>query len=48
MMVDTSKAKIPLKIAVAGAGVGGVFLGYALQSKGFDVTVFEKTGKFSR
>ena len=23
-------------------------LGYALQKKGFDVTVFEKTAKFSR
>lgn len=42
------KAKIPLKIAVAGAGVGGVFLGYALELRGFDVTVFEKTAKFSR
>lgn len=42
------KAQLPLKIAVAGAGVGGVFLGYALQTKGFDVTVFEKTAKFSR
>lgn len=26
----------------------GVFLAYALQRKGFDVTVFEKTAKFSR
>jgi len=25
-----------------------VFLAYALQRKGFDVTVFEKTAKFSR
>lgn len=45
---DIPMAKIPLKIAVAGAGVGGMFLGYALQSKGFDVTVFEKASKFSR
>ena len=42
------KAQIPLKIAVAGGGVGGVMLGYALQLKGFDVTVFEKAKKFSR
>lgn len=52
LMSDSSvadmRAKIPLKIAVAGGGVGGVFLGYALQSKGFDVTVFEKASKFSR
>lgn len=45
---NAEKAKIPLKIAVAGAGVGGVFAGYALQTKGFDVTVFEKASKFSR
>jgi len=42
------KAQIPLKIAVAGGGVGGIMTGYALQKKGFDVTVFEKTAKFSR
>jgi zeaxanthin epoxidase len=44
----TLKAKLPLKIAVAGGGVGGVFLGYCLQKQGFDVTIFEKTAKFSR
>ena len=43
-----SKAQIPLKIAVAGGGVGGMFLGYALQKKGFDVTVYEKSSAFSR
>ena len=41
-------AQIPLKIAVAGAGVGGLFLGYTLQKKGFEVTVFERSAKFSR
>ena len=45
---DCIKAKIPLKIAVAGCGVGGLFAGYCLQKKGFDVTVFEKSSKFSR
>lgn len=45
---ESLKAKLPLKIAVAGSGVGGVFVGYALQSCGFDVTVLEKTAKFSR
>lgn len=44
----TSKAQIPLKIAVAGGGVGGMFLGYALQKKGFEVTVYEKASAFSR
>lgn len=45
---ETSKAQIPLKIAVGGAGIGGMFLGYALQRKGFEVTVFEKSKAFSR
>ena len=49
-MSDASqiKANIPLKIGVVGAGIGGVYLGYALSAKGFDVTVFEKSAKFSR
>jgi len=46
--VTQKKTKIPLNIAVAGAGVGGIFLGYALQTRGFNVTVFEKAAKFSR
>lgn len=46
--VEAARAQLPLKIAVAGGGVGGVFLGYALQKKGFEVTVFEKASKFSR
>ena len=45
---NTCKAQIPLKIAVAGGGVGGMFTAYALQQKGFDVTLFEKASKFSR
>jgi zeaxanthin epoxidase len=40
--------KLDLKVAVAGGGIGGVFLGYALQKKGFDVTIFEKASQFSR
>ena len=39
---------VNLKVAVAGGGVGGVFAAYALQKKGFDVTIFEKASKFSR
>lgn len=42
------KAKIPLRIAIAGSGIGGIFLGNALRLKGFNVTVFEKAAKFSR
>ena len=48
MSLAEKSAQLPLKIAVAGGGVGGVMLAYALQKKGFDVTVFEKASKFSR
>jgi len=48
MSMSEKNAQIPLKVAIAGGGVGGVMLAYALQKKGFDVTVFEKTAKFSR
>ena len=41
-------AQIPLKVAICGGGVGGMFLGYALYKKGFEVKVFEKTAQFSR
>ena len=42
------RPNVNLKVAVAGGGVGGVFAAYALQKKGFDVTIFEKASKFSR
>ena len=63
MSIAEKKAQLPLKIAIAGAGVGGedilfsesklkfllgTFAGYALQKKGFEVTVFEKAKQFSR
>jgi len=48
MSMSEKNAQIPLKVAIAGGGVGGVMLAYALQKKGFDVTVFEKAAKFSR
>ena len=38
----------PLKVIVAGGGVGGLFLAKALQKQGMQVTVLEKTGKFAR
>jgi len=38
----------PLKVIVAGGGVGGLFLAKALQNQGMQVTVLEKTGKFAR
>ena len=46
--ITETYAQIPLKVAVAGGGVGGMFTAYALQQKGFDVTLFEKASKFSR
>ena len=42
------KAQIPLKVAICGGGVGGMFLCYALQKRGFDVKLFEKSAQFSR
>ena len=41
-------AENPLKVIVAGGGVGGLFLAKALQKKGASVTVLEKTSKFAR
>lgn len=38
----------PLRVVVAGGGVGGLFLAKALQKQGIKVTVLEKTGKFER
>ena len=48
MSLADKQAQVPLKVAIAGAGIGGAMLGYALQKKGFEVKVFEKTAKFSR
>ncbi len=39
--LQAKRAQIPLKVAIAGGGVGGVMLAYALELKGFDFTVFE-------
>ena len=38
----------PLKIAIAGGGVGGLTTAYYMLKKGFDVTVYEKTSEFAR
>mmetsp|Transcript_7850 Transcript_7850/g.10759 ORF Transcript_7850/g.10759 Transcript_7850/m.10759 type:complete len:606 (-) Transcript_7850:126-1943(-) len=38
----------PLKIAIAGGGVGGLTTALAMLKKGFDVTVYEKTAAFAR
>ncbi|EKX50009.1 zeaxanthin epoxidase, plastid-targeted [Guillardia theta CCMP2712] len=38
----------PLKVVIAGGGVGGLFLAKALQKKGCKVLILEKTGKFAR
>jgi pyruvate/2-oxoglutarate dehydrogenase complex dihydrolipoamide dehydrogenase (E3) component len=45
LQMSDTKPKTPLRIAVVGSGIGGVYLGCSLQTKGFDVTVFEKSGK---
>lgn len=38
----------PLKVAIAGGGVGGLTAALCMLRKGFDVTVYEKTAAFSR
>jgi zeaxanthin epoxidase len=38
----------PLKVIIAGGGVGGLLAARYMQIKGFDVTVYEKTDEFRR
>ncbi|CAM9835035.1 unnamed protein product, partial [Chrysoparadoxa australica] len=38
----------PLKVVIAGGGVGGLMSAAYMQKEGFDVTVFEKTNEFRR
>lgn len=38
----------PLKVAIAGGGVGGLVTALCMLKKGWDVTVYEKTGQFAR
>ena len=46
---EAAKTKgAPLKVAIAGGGVGGLTTALAMLKAGFDVTVYEKTGEFAR
>ncbi len=47
-MQSTVTPENPLKVIVAGGGVGGLFLAKALQKQGCTVTILEKTSKFAR
>jgi len=38
----------PLKVAIAGGGVGGLTAALCMLKKGFDVTIYEKTQAFAR
>lgn len=38
----------PLKVAIAGGGVGGLTTALAMLKAGYDVTLYEKTGQFAR
>jgi zeaxanthin epoxidase len=38
----------PLKVAIAGGGVGGLTTALCMLKAGFDVTVYEKTSAFAR
>jgi NAD(P)-binding Rossmann-like domain len=43
-----SRSGRPLKVAIAGGGVGGLTTALCLLKKGIDVTVYEKTAAFAR
>ncbi|CAB9496739.1 Zeaxanthin epoxidase, chloroplastic [Seminavis robusta] len=43
-----ARAGRPLKVAIAGGGVGGLTAALCMLKKGFDVTVYEKTAAFAR
>lgn len=43
-----ARAGRPLKVAIAGGGVGGLTAALCMLKKGFDVTVYEKTESFAR
>ena len=38
----------PLKVAIAGGGVGGLTTALAMLKRGMDVTVYERTQAFAR
>jgi 2-polyprenyl-6-methoxyphenol hydroxylase-like FAD-dependent oxidoreductase len=43
-MENASESADPPQVIVSGGSMGGLFTGFALRQKGFDVTVFEQTG----
>lgn len=45
---DVPEPGRPLKVVIAGGGVGGLTTALAMLKKGWDVTVYEKTGQFAR
>jgi hypothetical protein len=48
MLSLPSRPGRPLKVAIAGGGVGGLTAALCMLKKGFDVTVYEKTSAFAR
>ena len=46
--VNAAAAGAPLKVAIAGGGVGGLTAALGMLKAGFDVTLYERTGKFAR
>lgn len=45
---DSIDSKHPLKVILAGGGVGGLLAAKYMKQEGFDVTVFERTDSFRR
>jgi len=48
MQAQAPSASRPLKVAIAGGGVGGLTTALAMLKSGFDVTLYEKTKAFAR
>jgi len=45
---DAVSSESPLRVAIAGGGVGGLMSAFALQKKGIDVVIYERTSEFKR
>mmetsp|Transcript_21029 Transcript_21029/g.27625 ORF Transcript_21029/g.27625 Transcript_21029/m.27625 type:complete len:524 (+) Transcript_21029:103-1674(+) len=47
-VADTITTESPMKVAIAGGGVGGLMTARALQKHGIDVVIYERTAEFKR
>jgi len=47
-VASAASSDAPLKVIIAGGGVGGLTTALGMLKAGFDVTLYERTGKFAR